>query len=84
MPREFDGMRYHSLIGINPGKKLVITAVLEQNTYNKVVDPNDEIIMAIEHKELPIFGIQFHPESIGTPFGKRILQNFLDYHEGSR
>lgn len=83
IPREFDGMRYHSLIGIDPGKKLVITAVLEQSTRNKA-DPNDEVIMAVEHKELPIFGIQFHPESIGTPFGKRILQNFLDYHEGSR
>ncbi|MDP4008726.1 MAG: aminodeoxychorismate/anthranilate synthase component II [Candidatus Peregrinibacteria bacterium] len=84
IPREFDGMRYHSLIGANPGKKLLVTAVLDHNTSNTTTSPKDEIIMAVEHKELPIFGIQFHPESIGTPFGKRILQNFLDYLSSAR
>jgi len=35
--------------------------------------------MAIQHKEYPIFGVQFHPESLGTPEGKKIIRNFLKY-----
>jgi anthranilate synthase component 2 len=38
---------------------------------------NENIIMAFEHASLPIFGVQFHPESILTQYGKKILQNFL-------
>ena len=37
----------------------------------------DEEIMSVEHKKYPIYGLQFHPESIMTPEGKKILQNFL-------
>jgi anthranilate/para-aminobenzoate synthase component II len=33
--------------------------------------------MAVEHRAAPIYGVQFHPESIGTPFGPRMLDNFL-------
>ena len=33
--------------------------------------------MAVEHQEYPIYGVQFHPESILTPIGKKILENFL-------
>lgn len=35
------------------------------------------VVMAIEHKEFPVFGVQFHPESILTPYGKEIIENFL-------
>ncbi|TNE53265.1 MAG: aminodeoxychorismate/anthranilate synthase component II [Bacteroidetes bacterium] len=38
---------------------------------------SDGVLMAIEHCELPLFGVQFHPESILTPHGKEMLQNFL-------
>lgn len=81
IPDEFEGMRYHSLIGVNPGKKLHVTAILGNNretvrSTSKTPD-NETIIMAVEHISLPIFGIQFHPESIGTPYGKKILENFL-------
>lgn len=38
---------------------------------------DDGEIMAVEHKEFPIYGLQFHPESVLTPDGKKILQNFL-------
>ena len=38
---------------------------------------NPEIIMAIEHKEKPIYGVQFHPESIETDFGMKLIENFL-------
>ncbi len=63
------GMRYHSLIG----EKKSIPAIL-QITATTI---NNEIIMGVEHKKYPIFGIQFHPESIGTEEGKKILMNFL-------
>jgi len=38
--------------------------------------------MGVRHKNFPIFGIQFHPESVGTEDGKLILKNFLDIYDG--
>lgn len=68
LPSEFEGMRYHSLVIDNPPESLVVTAVSE----------DDNEIMAIQHIEYPVFGVQFHPESVGTLYGIRILKNFLD------
>ncbi len=67
--KKFQATRYHSLIieKKSLSKDLVITA----ETKNK-------IIMGIAHKKLPIFGLQFHPESIGTEVGRNILKNFLN------
>ena len=67
--KEFQATRYHSLIieKKSLSKNFIITA----ETKNK-------IIMAIAHKKLPIYGLQFHPESIGTISGKIILNNFLN------
>lgn len=68
LPRDISGGRYHSLVVDRhtlPGE-LKITAS----------DGSGEI-MAIEHSELPIYGVQFHPESILTPEGRTILRNFL-------
>ena len=64
----FNATRYHSLIVENKTlpKILEITAIT-----------NDKVIMAIQHKKLPIFGVQFHPESIATDFGHQLLKNFL-------
>ncbi|MFA5272967.1 MAG: 3-deoxy-7-phosphoheptulonate synthase [Candidatus Peribacter sp.] len=64
----FEAMRYHSL-SIEPDtipKSLHVTATSD-----------DGVVMAMEHETLPLFGVQFHPESIGTPHGKDILKNFL-------
>ena len=63
-------VRYHSLIIEKDSlpNELEITGVLEDNP---------EVIMAIEHKEKPIYGVQFHPESIETNFGMRLIENFL-------
>ena len=66
MPKEIEVMRYHSLIVDGIPDNFVGTA-----------QTDDTILMAMEHETLPIFGIQFHPESIGTPFGTSILRNFL-------
>ncbi len=69
LPNPFEAMRYHSLIvdKDNFPEALTITAETE-----------DGIIMAFEHKEKPLYGVQFHPESIGTPHGKTIISNFLN------
>ena len=63
------GMRYHSLIG----EKESIPNVLEINA-----ETDDGVVMGVSHKSLPIFGIQFHPESVGTDEGIKILKNFLE------
>jgi anthranilate synthase/aminodeoxychorismate synthase-like glutamine amidotransferase len=64
----FDGMRYHSLIVDEETLPdcLTITARTDEGE-----------LMAIRHKTLPVEGVQFHPESIMTPAGIRLLQNFM-------
>ena len=63
-------MRYHSLIG---------NAVTLPNCLEITATSNDDnAIMAIQHKKLPIFGVQFHPESIMTEEGQKILKNFCN------
>ncbi len=68
LPSPFNATRYHSLIVDEPfPDDLEITARTEEGE-----------VMALRHKEFPTVGVQFHPESILTEFGKEILQNFLD------
>lgn len=64
----FNATRYHSLIVEN--KSLPRTLEITAKT-------DDQIIMAIQHKKHPIYGVQFHPESIATNFGHELLKNFL-------
>ena len=68
MPKTFKAGRYHSL-------------VVEEKTLAKTVKVSARtkvgIVMAIRHVKLPIFGVQFHPESILTPDGQTLLKNFL-------
>ncbi len=72
IPRVFEGMRYHSLVIDDIREPLRITAVSE----------DDGEVMAVEHVEYPVFGVQFHPESIGTRYGIQILRNFLNIASG--
>ncbi len=60
-------MRYHSLVGIEIPDCLEITAT----------SVDDNCVMGVQHKSLPIYGVQFHPESIMTEHGKKLLDNFL-------
>ncbi|MED3572241.1 anthranilate synthase component II [Cytobacillus praedii] len=71
MPQPIDVMRYHSLViisGTLPGSIKVLARSMEDNE-----------IMAIQHEQYPLFGLQFHPESIGTALGKQIINNFLHH-----
>ena len=68
VPSPFAAGRYHSLIA--PAQSLPPDL--------KVIGSNDEeVVMAVAHQRLPVFGIQFHPESILTEYGYQILHNFL-------
>ncbi|KAF0819805.1 MULTISPECIES: anthranilate synthase component II [unclassified Cytobacillus] len=69
MPQPISIMRYHSLI-IQSGTLPVSFKVLARS-----MDDNE--IMAIKHEDYPLYGLQFHPESVGTDLGKKILENFL-------
>jgi len=69
IPSPFEAVRYHSL-------------AINRNNFPDVLnidaETNDKEIMAVSHKELPIYGVQFHPESVLTQHGKTLLKNFLD------
>ncbi|RJF71096.1 aminodeoxychorismate/anthranilate synthase component II [Deinococcus cavernae] len=61
--------RYHSLLVRDLPPELLATAW--------TTDPEEEVIMALRHRDYPIYGVQFHPESIETPAGMDMLRNFL-------
>ncbi len=69
LERKFQATRYHSLI--IEKKSLSSEFIITAETKNK-------IIMGIAHKKYPVYGLQFHPESIGTNMGKTIFKNFLN------
>ena len=70
LPKSFEATRYHSLIidKKSLSEDLEITA-----------ETNDGIIMGVKHKKYNIHGVQFHPESIKTILGIKILKNFINY-----
>ena len=70
LPLNFEATRYHSLI---------IDKKTLSNQLKITAETNDGIIMAIMHKEYNIHGVQFHPESIKTKLGIKILKNFINY-----
>ncbi|NQY51851.1 MAG: aminodeoxychorismate/anthranilate synthase component II [Piscirickettsiaceae bacterium] len=80
LPNPIEVMRYHSLVVDNAclPSCFNITAVVSESFQNqeKTLSSYYEI-MAINHKDYPIFGVQFHPESFWTECGQDILENFL-------
>jgi anthranilate synthase/aminodeoxychorismate synthase-like glutamine amidotransferase len=75
LPNPFEAGRYHSLVvreeGLPP--ELAVTARSE-----------DGLVMGLAHRALPVYGVQFHPESVLTPEGERLLGNFLAIALGGR
>lgn len=72
IPSPVEVMRYHSLVV----SSAQLPADLEITAWSSDRPPGEEI-MALCHRTLPIFGVQFHPESVATLHGKRVLANFL-------
>lgn len=67
LPSPFEATRYHSLVVEEP-----VPACLEVTAFT-----SDGVVMGLQHKDHPTFGVQFHPESILTKHGKQLLKNFL-------
>ncbi|MFA5106546.1 MAG: aminodeoxychorismate/anthranilate synthase component II [Candidatus Micrarchaeia archaeon] len=67
IPSPMKAMRYHSLVGVEVPDCLEVSAT----------SLDDKQVMAVRHKDFPIYGVQFHPESIMTPDGMKLLGNFL-------
>ena len=68
-PKEIEVARYHSLAAENKNFP---------NELQIVAKTKDDEVMAVMHRKYPIYGVQFHPESILTPMGKQILENFIN------
>ena len=76
IPSPFKAVRYHSLVI----DKETLPEDIEITAWTK----EDNEIMAIEHKKYPIWGVQFHPESILTEYGKKLLKNFMELAQKSK
>ena len=70
LPKTFEATRYHSLI---------IDKKTLSNQLEITAETDDGIIMGVKHKKYNIHGVQFHPESIKTRIGIKILKNFINY-----
>lgn len=69
VPSPFEATRYHSLIV----EEVTLPDVLKVTAFTEEGE-----IMGVRHKQYPVYGVQFHPESILTTYGTRILRNFLE------
>jgi anthranilate synthase/aminodeoxychorismate synthase-like glutamine amidotransferase len=67
LPQPFEAGRYHSLAATMVPECLEVSATC-----------TDDEVMAVRHRELPVFGVQFHPESVLTPAGPQLARNFLE------
>ncbi|GAA2083554.1 aminodeoxychorismate/anthranilate synthase component II [Aeromicrobium halocynthiae] len=69
LPSPFEATRYHSLV-VDPA---TLPAELEVTGWSE-----DGVVMALQHREHPTYGVQFHPESVLTEVGRRLVANFLE------
>ena len=69
IPQGFAAVRYHSQAAVSVPDALTVTAWCDE--------PQGRVVMGVEHRLLPLYGVQFHPESILTEHGARMVENFL-------
>ena len=69
VPSPFEATRYHSLI---------VERTTLPNCLGIIAETEEGVIMGLQHKQYPIMGLQFHPESILTPQGEQMLANWLN------
>jgi anthranilate synthase component 2 len=69
LPAEFEATRYHSL---------TVERDSLPDCFEITAETDDDVIMGLQHKTLPLHGVQFHPESIASQHGHALLANFLD------
>ncbi|MBU6455145.1 MAG: aminodeoxychorismate/anthranilate synthase component II [Cyanobacteria bacterium REEB67] len=67
---DFEAMRYHSLLASDTDFPAELEVTAREASHG--------FIMALQHRSRPLYGVQFHPESIGTPLGAQILHNFIN------
>jgi anthranilate synthase component 2 len=77
LPQPFEATRYHSLVL----QKDLVPSCLDVTAWTEQTDGGIEEIMGVRHTDLPIEGVQFHPESILTRCGHDLLQNFINTTE---
>lgn len=70
LPRQFEAMRYHSLVASEEGFPTNLKVTARESLKG--------LVMGLQHASEPIYGVQFHPESIGTPEGETMLRNFIE------
>jgi anthranilate synthase/aminodeoxychorismate synthase-like glutamine amidotransferase len=70
LPSPYAAVRYHSLAATRVPEALVVTATC-------VGDDGAEVVMGVRHRSRPLHGVQFHPESILSEHGRRLVANFL-------
>ena len=74
LPDRYEATRYHSLVV----DKATLPSALEVTAWTENEDGSMEEIMGLRHREFPVEGVQFHPESILTQHGHALLKNFLE------
>ena len=77
LPSPFEATRYHSLVVERDGLP---------DVFEVTAETSDGVVMGVRHRELDVEGVQFHPESVLTPLGPRLLANFLSAagHDGDK
>ena len=70
IPQNFKAVRYHSQAAVSVPDALVVTAWCDE--------PQGRVVMGVQHRERPLHGVQFHPESVLTEHGGRLVRNFLE------
>ena len=70
LPSPFEAVRYHSLAALEVPAVLDVTAWCD--------GPDGRVVMGVAHRTRPLWGVQFHPESVLTQHGARLVANFLE------